>query len=74
MASQRVDAKGLTCPYPLLMVQKEAKKLAPGDELVLVTDNPPTLETIPRWAEKEGHQASVHPRGPGEWEIVVRIQ
>ncbi|NOZ76226.1 MAG: sulfurtransferase TusA family protein [Euryarchaeota archaeon] len=73
MSRRTVDARGYSCPHPLLMARSGAAELGTGDELVLLTDNPPTLETISRWAEKEGHGFSAVPKGPGEWEIVIRI-
>lgn len=73
MTVKRLDARGYSCPHPLLKAQKGVEGLGHGDELSILIDNPPTLETIPRWAEKEGYETSIKPIGPGMWEISIRI-
>lgn len=40
-----VDARGLACPMPVVMVQKEVKKSNPA-ELTVLVDNQCTIERI----------------------------
>ena len=52
----RLDTSGEICPYPLVLAQREMKKLAPGDVLIVVSDYPLSAENIPRWAAEQGHK------------------
>ena len=52
----RLDTRGEICPYPLIMAQREMKKLAPGEILMVVSDYPLAAENIPRWAQEAGHK------------------
>ena len=44
-----VDARGFSCPVPLLMVQEEIKKSDPA-ELEVLIDAPCAVENIQRFA------------------------
>ena len=46
----KIDARGLSCPMPVIMVQKEIKKSAPSNLDVLV-DNKVAVENIKRFAK-----------------------
>ena len=52
-----VDARGLSCPMPVVMVQKEIKKNAPNTLEVLV-DNPCSVENVTRFARSSGYQVT----------------
>ena len=53
-----VDARGLLCPMPVVMVQKEVKANAPAALDVLV-DDPCAVENVTRFAHSQGYQVSV---------------
>ena len=53
-----VDARGLSCPGPVLMVQKEVKKGAPKSLEVLVDDHC-AVENITRFAHSQGYAIKV---------------
>ena len=53
-----VDARGLLCPMPVVMVQKEIKSNQPANLDVLV-DDPYALENVTRFANSQGYQVSV---------------
>lgn len=68
----RLDTRGEICPYPLVMAQREMKKLSPGDILVVISDYPLSAENIPRWAVEEGHKViRVEKVGDALWEIEI---
>ncbi|MFQ5846506.1 MAG: sulfurtransferase TusA family protein [Candidatus Methylomirabilales bacterium] len=68
----RLDTRGEICPYPLVMAQREIKKLEPGDILIVVSDYPLSAENIPRWAADEGHRViRVDKVGDALWEIEI---
>lgn len=68
----RLDTRGEICPYPLVMVQREMKKLDPGEILLVISDYPLSAENIPRWATEHGHKVvRVEKVGDVLWEIEI---
>jgi hypothetical protein len=42
----KLDVRGEICPYPQVKTVAALKKLAPSDQLEVLTDHPPALETV----------------------------
>ena len=57
-----VDARGYSCPTPVVMVQKAVKTEAPARLEVLV-DNRCSVENVTRFGESGGYRVSVVPEG-----------
>ncbi len=57
-----IDARGLSCPLPVVMVQKEVKKNAPQEFTVLV-DNRVAVENITRFAASQKYTVTVAEQG-----------
>jgi len=53
-----VDARGFSCPMPVVMVQKEVKASSPASLEVLVDDRC-AVDNITRFAEGAGYSVSV---------------
>ncbi len=53
-----VDARGYSCPTPVIMVQKAVKGSAPGTLEVLV-DNQCSVENVTRFARNAGYSVQV---------------
>lgn len=63
--SNIVDARGLSCPQPVLMTLNEMKKLNKGEIIVLV-DTDTSKENISRAATQQGWEVkSIEPEGMG---------
>ena len=52
-----VDARGLVCPMPIVMVQKAVKQDAP-DTLTVLVDDRCAVENVTRFAKNSGYQVS----------------
>lgn len=50
-----LDLRGETCPYPPVYTIEELSDMAAGEVLEVLTDNPPSIHTIPFYAAKQGH-------------------
>lgn len=50
-----LDAKGLSCPMPLLRTKKEIGKLKSGEILEVLGTDPGSRNDLPGWCEKSGH-------------------
>lgn len=57
-----VDARGLACPMPVVMVQKEVKKNNPT-ELTVMVDNQCAVENVTRFAGSQGYKVAVKADG-----------
>ena len=64
-----VDARGLSCPMPVLMVQREVKKNAPKTLEVLV-DNMTAVGNITRFANAN-HYAVTTEEIDGEYKLTL---
>ena len=53
-----VDARGLLCPMPVVMVQKEVKANHP-DALDVLVDDPCAVENVSRFAGSQGYTVTV---------------
>ena len=69
---KKLDVRGEVCPYPMMLAVQAMQKNADGDEIVVVTDHPPTLETIPPQAARLGYSYEQEETGSPEWTITLR--
>ena len=53
-----VDARGYSCPTPVIMVQKAVKSISPKKLEVLV-DNQCSVENVTRFARNAGYEVKV---------------
>lgn len=67
----KLDVRGEVCPYPMLKAVDAMKKLKGSEEVVLVTDHAPCLETIPPQARRHGYTYAVAETGSPEWTITL---
>jgi tRNA 2-thiouridine synthesizing protein A len=51
-----LDAKGLSCPMPILKTKKEINKVKSGEILEVLGTDPGTRNDIPGWCERAGHE------------------
>ena len=64
-----VDARGLSCPEPVIMTRKA---LASGDQSYeILVDNPASRENVTRYAEHQGYSVSVTEQD-GEYTLSLR--
>lgn len=69
----KLDVRGEVCPYPMMRAV-EAMKKHQGEEIVVVTDHSPTLDTIPPQAMRHGYSYAQEQTGSPEWTITLRPQ
>lgn len=69
--SSIVDARGLSCPQPVLMTLDEIKNLSRG-EIVVIVDTDTSKENVSRAAKRQGWEVTdVKPEGEG-YRITIR--
>jgi len=50
-----LDALGLRCPEPVMMVRKTVRKLIAGQTLLIIADDPATVRDIPSFCQFMDH-------------------
>lgn len=51
-----LDVCGYVCPHPQIYCKKSLEKIAEGDVLEVVLDNPSSVETIVQMCDQVGHE------------------
>ena len=52
-----LDARGLSCPEPVVMIRKAM--MSKANAYTMVVDNPTAKENVTRYAEHQGYNVSV---------------
>ncbi len=53
--TQRLQAEGLRCPEPVMMVRKTVRKMSEGETLLITADDPSTARDIPSFCRFMDH-------------------
>ncbi|MCJ7746454.1 MAG: sulfurtransferase TusA family protein [Desulfobacterales bacterium] len=65
-----IDARGLSCPQPVILTNKKIKEMGKGIFEVLV-DTDTSKENVSRLAQQSGWQVEVK-TGDGDYHLVLR--
>ncbi|GHF90242.1 sulfurtransferase TusA [Thalassotalea marina] len=55
-ADHQLDAIGLRCPEPVMMVRLNIRKITSGETLLVVADDPSTTRDIPSFCQFMEHE------------------
>ena len=58
---KQLDARGLSCPEPVIMIRKAMMSKENAYEMVV--DNPTSKENVTRYAEHQGYKVEVKEQG-----------
>lgn len=64
-----LDARGLSCPEPVIMIQKAMK--TKESAYVMMVDNHASKENVTRFAEKSGYKVTIT-ESNGEYTLEMR--
>ncbi|GMG87002.1 sulfurtransferase TusA [Biformimicrobium ophioploci] len=51
-----LDATGLTCPEPVMMLHNAVRELGAGEVLLMVATDPSTRRDVPKFCQFLGHE------------------
>jgi tRNA 2-thiouridine synthesizing protein A len=51
-----VDALGTWCPVPIHLIERAARRSAPGDVIELLSDDPMIQVDLPAWCHRSGNE------------------
>ncbi len=52
----QLDALGLRCPEPVMMLRQKIRKISTGETLLVIADDPSTARDIPSFCRFMEHQ------------------
>ncbi len=67
-----LDVCGYVCPHPQIYCKKSLEKIASGDTLKMIFDNPSSAETIVQMIDQAGHDLVEKKNEGGK--IIFKIQ
>ena len=71
--NRSVDARGESCPRPVLMSKKNIAKMEIGQVLEILTTDPGSLSDIPAWANVTGQEMiSIDKNNPEEFRFIIK--
>jgi tRNA 2-thiouridine synthesizing protein A len=71
-ADKVVDARGTSCPGPLLAAKRSITEVPMQGIMELLSSDVGTSRDVPLWAKKMGHEHLGTLEEPGCWRIFVR--
>ena len=69
---KKIDVTGDICPVPVLKTKKALEELKEGEELEVVGDYKPALESIKRFAENNGYTVVTAEETESGFRIVIK--
>lgn len=67
-----VDARGQSCPGPLVSLARALKDARPGDVLELLATDPGSRSDVPSWAKLTGNELLEASERDGAFRYLVR--
>lgn len=67
-----VDAKGKSCPMPVVLARKGIDRLEAGQVLALEATDPGSCRDIPAWVRDMGHELLDTEQADGAWRYLIR--
>ncbi len=69
---QELDATGLLCPLPVLRTAKRLRKMANGETLRLIADDPAAVIDVPHFCAEQGHEVLDQSQTGEHLEFILR--
>ncbi|TLU65375.1 sulfurtransferase TusA [Thalassotalea litorea] len=71
-ANHTLDAIGLRCPEPVMMVRLNIRKIQAGETLLVIADDPSTTRDIPSFCEFMEHELIVKEVDSAPYRYLIR--
>lgn len=52
----KLDALGLRCPEPVMMIRKQIRLMETNQKLLIIADDPATVRDVPSFCRFMGHE------------------
>jgi tRNA 2-thiouridine synthesizing protein A len=67
-----VDARGLSCPMPIVKTAQAIKTLAPGELLEVLATDPGSVKDLAAWSRTTGHELIEQAAEGGVYRFLIR--
>jgi tRNA 2-thiouridine synthesizing protein A len=67
-----LDAKGLSCPLPVVKARLEIDKLGSGDVLEVLATDPGSVADFENWTKMSGHELLESNESDGVYTYLIR--
>ena len=67
-----LDAKGLSCPMPVVKARLEIEKLGAGDVLQVIATDPGSVSDFDNWTKMSGHELLESSQDDGVYTYLIR--
>ena len=74
MSARVVDALGTWCPVPIHLIDRAARRSAPGDVIELLADDPLIEVDLPAWCHSSGNELLELRRDGDGWVGIVAVR
>ncbi len=71
---ETLDARGLSCPMPILKTKKAIEKMKSGQILEILGTDPGTKNDLPAFAKRAGHEYLGHKEDQGFTRFYIKIK
>lgn len=71
-ADHCLDARGLYCPEPVMMLHNKVRDIASGDTMKLVASDPSTTRDVPKFCVYLDHELVDSSEREGEYFYLIR--
>ncbi len=71
-ADNTVDAVGLKCPEPLMIVRNKVREMASGETVAVVATDPSTVRDFTNFCRFMGHELAASTRDGDRYLFVIR--
>lgn len=72
LADHQLDASGLLCPEPVMMLHNKVRDMAPGETLHVVATDPSTQRDIPKFCLFLGHELLDQSSDEARFEYLIK--
>lgn len=56
MGAKTLDARGMSCPMPIVAIAREARTLKGGEDLIVLSDDNAFPADVTAWCQKTGNK------------------
>lgn len=70
--TQTVDAKGLSCPMPIVRTAQAIKSMSPGQVLEVLATDPGSVKDFAAWCRATGHELVERSQDGPVFRFVIR--
>tara|TARA_R110000772_G_scaffold31392_5_gene77546 strand:+ start:1277 stop:1552 length:276 start_codon:yes stop_codon:yes gene_type:complete len=67
-----LDARGLFCPEPVMLLHKKIREISIGDKVTVLATDPSTTRDIPKFCHFLGHELISNREKQQEFHFIIR--